>query len=221
MASIIRIKRSSGTSKPASLNWGEMAYVTGIGSYGGTNQYKDRVWIGDDGTNSIPVGGHYYTSMMEHSPGSVDGVSNTRNSDGGIVAVLDSNRKVDQWNVDNLRLDTNILSSTNTDGDITLDANGTGEVIIPDDSFFTFGTDKNAKIEYDENGTDRVQVTGAPWTFNSEVQFSGAFTVDQVQIRDNIISTKSGSGNLLYLDPYPDGLSNEGTVIVKGSLQVD
>jgi len=43
MASIIRIKRSSGTSKPASLNWGEMAYVTGIGSYGGTNQYKDRV----------------------------------------------------------------------------------------------------------------------------------------------------------------------------------
>ena len=34
MASIIRIKRSSGTAKPASLNWGEMAYVTGIGSYG-------------------------------------------------------------------------------------------------------------------------------------------------------------------------------------------
>ena len=137
MASIIRIKRSSGTSKPASLNWGEMAYVTGIGSYGGTNQYKDRVWIGDDGTNSIPVGGHYYTSMMEHSPGTVAGVSNTRNSDGGIVAVLDSDRKVDQWNVDNIRLDTNTLSSTNTDGDITLDANGTGEVIISDDSFFT------------------------------------------------------------------------------------
>ena len=221
MASIIRIKRSSGTSKPASLNWGEMAYVTGIGSYGGTNQYKDRVWIGDDGTNSIPVGGHYYTSMMEHTPGSVTGVTNTRNSDGGIVAVLDSNRKVDQWNVDNLRLDANTLSSTDTDGNITLDANGTGEVIIPDDSFFTFGTDKNAKIEYDENGTDRVQVTGAPWTFNSEVQFTGAFTVDQVEIKDNIISTKSGSGNLLYLDPYPDGLSNEGTVIVKGSLQVD
>ena len=26
---------------------------------------------------------------------------------------------------------------------------------------------------------------------------------------------------LLYIDPYPDGLSNEGTVIVKGDLQVD
>ena len=40
MASIIRIKRSSGTAKPASLNWGEMAYVTGVGQYGGVNQYN-------------------------------------------------------------------------------------------------------------------------------------------------------------------------------------
>ena len=64
MASIIRIKRSSGTAKPGSLNWGEMAYVTGIGSYGGTNQYKDRVFLGDDGTNVHPVAGHYYTSMI-------------------------------------------------------------------------------------------------------------------------------------------------------------
>ena len=26
------------------LNWGEFGYVTGIGSYGGTNQYKDRIF---------------------------------------------------------------------------------------------------------------------------------------------------------------------------------
>ena len=71
MASIIRIKRSSGTAKPGSLNWGEMAYVTGVGQYGGLNQYKDRVFLGDDGTNVHPVGGHYYTSMMEHTPGAL------------------------------------------------------------------------------------------------------------------------------------------------------
>ena len=62
MASIIRIKRSSGTNKPASLNWGEMGYVTGIGSYGGTNQYKDRIFVGDDGSNVFPVGCLLYTS---------------------------------------------------------------------------------------------------------------------------------------------------------------
>jgi hypothetical protein len=85
MASIIRIKRSAGTQTPASLNWGELAYVTGIGSYGGTNQYKDRIFIGDEGTNVLPVGGYYYASMMEHTPGTIAGVTNTRNSDGGIV----------------------------------------------------------------------------------------------------------------------------------------
>ena len=128
MASIIRIKRSSGTAKPATLNWGELGYVTGIGSFGGTNQYKDRIFVGDDGQNANPVGGYYYASMMEHSPGTITGVTNTRNTDGGIVAVLDSNRKVDEWNVDNLTLNSNTLSSTDTDGDIILDPNGSGAV---------------------------------------------------------------------------------------------
>ena len=89
MASIIRIKRSSGTSKPASLQWGEFGYVTGIGSYGGTNQYKDRIFLGDDGTNANPIGGYYYTSMMEHTPGNIPAAShNSRNTDRGVVAIM-------------------------------------------------------------------------------------------------------------------------------------
>ena len=89
MASIIRIKRSSGTNKPASLQWGELGYVTGIGSYGGLNQYKDRVFLGDDGTNANPVGGYYYTSMMEHETGVIPAAShNSRNQDRGVVAIM-------------------------------------------------------------------------------------------------------------------------------------
>ena len=140
MASIIRIKRSSGTSKPSGLQWGEFGYVTGIGSYGGTNQYKDRVFLGDDGTNANPVGGYYYTSMMEHTPGSIQGVQNARNSDNGVVAVLapSSNSglgganslKVDQWNVDNIRIDGGTISSTDSDGDVTVDPNGTGRLVV-------------------------------------------------------------------------------------------
>ena len=234
MASIIRIKRSSGTSKPSALQWGEYGYVTGIGSYGGTNQYKDRVFLGDDGTNANPIGGYFYTSMMEHAAGAIAGQANanTRNQDRGVVAVTvpatnsglggAESLKVDQWNVDNLRLDGNVISSTDTDGDIKLDPNGTGEVHIPDDTFLSFGDDKDAKIEYDENGTNRVQVTGAQWTWNTGIQVSGFPALfDQVKIEDNVISTMAGGTDTLYIDPYPDGLSNEGTVIVKGNLQVD
>jgi len=254
MSSIIRIKRSSGTAKPSSLLWGEQAYVTGIGSYGGLNQYKDRIFIGDDGSNVNPVGGYYYASMMEHAPGAIAGVTNTRNSDGGIVAVLDNNRKVDEWNVDNLKLDTNTLSSSNTDGDVILDPNGSGEVVIPDDTFLSFGTDKNAKIEYDENGLDQLRFTGANIQIDissesvdkdtgalvveggvgieknlnvggnfttSEGTFTGATEIGQIKIENNIISSNSSSNDKIYIDPFPDGLSNQGDVIIKGNLQVD
>ena len=235
MASIIRIKRSSGTAKPASLNWGEMAYVTGVGQFGGTNQYKDRIFLGDDGTNVHPVGGHYYTSMMEHTPGAVAGVTNTRNSDGGIVAILDNNRKIDLWNVDNLTLDENTLSSSNTDGDIIFNPDGSGEVMIPDDTKLGFGGGGNgtasadATIEYDENGTDELRFAGADVRFTStKVNVDGDLVVSggnaklgNIRIQDNIIASLSGQGNKIFIDPFPDGLSNEGDVIIKGNLQVD
>ena len=232
MASIIRIKRSSGTSKPASLQWGELGYVTGIGSFGGTNQYKDRVFLGDDGTNANPIGGHYYTSMMEHTPGNIPAAShNSRNQDRGVVAIMApatnsglggaESLKVDQWNVDNLRIDTNTISSTDTDGDIILDPHGSGEVNIPDDTYLSFGNDKDGKIEYDENGTNVMRVTGAPWEWNTAITVTGQSFFGKVRIEDNIISTTPGSSDTLFIDPYPDGLSNEGTVVVKGNLQVD
>jgi len=267
MASIIRIKRSSGTNKPSSLQWGEFGYVTGIGSYGGLNQYKDRIFLGDDGTNANPVGGYYYTSMMEHQPGAVDGIQNTRNQDNGVVAVLApatnsglggaSSLKVDQWNVDNIRIDLNTISSTNTDGDINIDPNGIGSVRLPDDTYLNFGNDDNVAMRYDEAGSDNFEIEGADWFFadgvainigdvtqsndkdtgalvveggvgieknlnvGGNVVVSGDSIFDQVKISENIISTIPGGTDTLYLDPYPDGLSNEGTVIIKGNLQVD
>ena len=255
MASIIRIKRSSGTAKPASLNWGEMAYVTGIGSYGGVNQYKDRVFLGDDGTNVNPIGGHYYTSMMEHTPGNLTGVTNSRNSDGGIVPVLDSSRKIDEWNVDNLTLNGNEFSSTNTDGDIVVNPNGTGDVVIPDDTKLGFGGGANGQaavdafIRYDEAGVDRLEIGGAQVRFSNTTEattkdtgsviFEGGVGIEKnliiggslnipgignfgkIRISENIISSTDGADNKIFIDPYPDGLSNEGDVIIKGNLQVD
>ena len=313
MASIIRVKRSTGTTAPSSLNFGEVGVTL---SGGGTQANKgDRLFVGDNSSNPQVVGGRYFTDLMSHAAGTINGVSNPTTASNGFIAILDSDRKVDQWNVDNLRLDANVLSTTNTDGDLFISPNGSGEVIIPDDTFLTFGDSKDAKIEYDENGTDRIQVTGADWTYNNGVsvvmadvtdsstkdngalvveggvgieksvniggnlsltgvstftgigtfasdlfvggdlhikddlfvdemtirnlkvtgvstfqgdinQTGGVFTaldarIGSVSIASNVISSRSGSGNQLFIDPYPDGLSNEGTVIVKGDLQVD
>ncbi len=231
MASIIRIKRSSGTAKPAALQWGEFGYVTGIGSFGGVNQYKDRIFIGDDTTTTYPIGGHYYTSMMEHQPGTIPAAShNNRNSDRGVVAIMApainsglggaESLKVDQWNVDNLRLDGNTVSTTDTNGDLILDPNGTGRVIIPDNTLLVLGSNSSS-LEYDQDNTNKIQINGASWVYNNDVEFDGNTRFGDIEIKDNIISTIPGSGDIMYLDPHPDGLSNEGTVIIKGDLQVD
>jgi hypothetical protein len=76
------------------------------------------------------------------------------------------------------------------------------------------------------SSTDSINVTGIT-TFTGPIYQVGTFnnsggaTIDNIGISSNVISTRSGAGNVLYIDPYPDGLSNEGTVVIKGDLQVD
>ena len=216
MASIIRVKRSTGTVAPSSLNFGELGLTIGVGTHGNKG---GRLFAGDNSSNPQEVGGRYYTDLLSIAPGLVAGQVNPTTAANGFVAILDQDRKVDQWNVDNLRLDTNTLSSTNANGDIIIDPAGSGEINVPDDTFFTFGTDKNSKLEYDENGTDKLVVTGASWQFNCGIGITGGTTIDNIQIKTDTIA--STSGNVMYIDPYPDGLSSEGLLVVKGSLQVD
>ena len=258
MASIIRVKRSTGATAPSSLNFGELGLTIGAGTQANKGE---RLFVGDNAGNVDVIGGRYFTDLMAHGPGLVASQSNPTTAANGFVAILDQNRKVDQWNVDNLTLDGNVFSSTNTDGDITIDPNGTGEVVIPDDTFLTFGTSKDSKIEYDENGTDQLTFTGSDIriniatqsnskdtgsiftegglgveknvniggnlnvtgisTFASKIVVTGGVEIDNIGISSNVIATRAGGGNQLFIDPYPDGLSNEGTVIIKGDLQVD
>ena len=239
MASIIRVKRSTGSAAPGSLKYGEIAYTLTNGTQANAGQ---RLFVGDSSENPKMVGGQYYTDMMSLAPGQVVGRDNPTTPANGFIPILNTensgnpggggnvNRlpRVDQWSVDTLTFDGNTIYSNNTDGDIIFDTNGAGQVIIQDDIKLTFGTSEDSSVEYDENGSDKVQVTGAGWVFNNTVEFktgggggTGGIVIDNVGIASNVISTKSGAGNQLFIDPYPDGLSNEGTVIIKGDLQVD
>ena len=164
MASFIRIKRSTGSTAPSNLQFGELALTIAAGTQANKGE---RLFVGDDATNADVVGGKYYTDLMAHAAGTVAGVTNSANAANGFVAILDQNRKVDLWNVDNLTLDTNTLSSSNTDGDIIFNPNGSGEVMIPDDTKLGFGggadgtAAADATIEYDEDGTDKLKFGGA------------------------------------------------------------
>ena len=192
MASFIRIKRSTGTTAPSSLKFGELGVTL---SGGGTQANSgDRLFVGDNGENPQVVGGRYFTDLLSNVAGSVASGANASTASNGFVPILTADRKVDQWNVDNLRLDANVLSSTNTDGDIFFEPNGSGEVVIGDDIFLTFGDSKDAKIEYDENGTDRVQVTGADWTYANGVSIIMADVTDSSTKDNGALVVEGGVG---------------------------
>ena len=90
MASIIRIKRSSGILAPSSLKSAELAYTYGTGTQ--ANQ-GDRLFVGkgDDGagnaTSVVMIGGSYFTDMLDHVAGTLTAAS---------AILVDSDKKVDQ-----------------------------------------------------------------------------------------------------------------------------
>jgi hypothetical protein len=188
MATIIKIKRSSGTAQP-NLGQGELGYSWGTGTYtdaqSATVTSYGKMYLGTGtetsgvAANIEVIGGKYFTDMLDHGHGTL-----TANS----AVLVDSTKKINEFFVDNLKLDGNTISSTNTDGDINIDPNGTGEIVIPDDTYLTFGTSKDTKIKYDETNDDRLEITGADWNFADEVA---------ITINDDTASTSSTTGALI------------------------
>jgi len=232
MASIIRVKRSTGTAAPSTINYGELALTVGLATHG---TFGGRLFAGDNNTpdpDPIEVGGKYYTDLIRYNkPGEVRegrNADSTRLSN-GFIPIMDRESagnpggagnianmpRVDFWGVDQLTFDGNVISTNAANTDLILRTNGSGTVNLEDDKKLSFGTDEDADIRYD-NSANQVIVNGVEWKYEgTKVYF------DNVGISSNVISTKSGGGNTLYIDPYPDGLSSDGLVIVKGSLQVD
>ena len=126
MASIIRIKRSSVSGNPATLAAGELAYsaLADNGANGG-----DRLYVGmgtesaGNAANHIVIGGRYYTNLVDQG-----GSGGTLNTSAKSIPVLSATGTIDKWLVGNLQLTGNTLSSTNTNGDITIQPAGTGAV---------------------------------------------------------------------------------------------
>jgi hypothetical protein len=123
MASIIKIKRSTGSTAPGSLASGELAY-----SWDEAGGFANgKLWLGTGSeaagaaANINVIGGKYFTDLMDHSLGTLTASS---------ALLVDANKKLDNLKVDNLDLDGNTLSSTNTNGDISITPNGTGKTIL-------------------------------------------------------------------------------------------
>ena len=96
MATIIKIKRTTGSSAPSGLEQGELAYVydtsnssTGAGGNG------LRLFIGDHTSTSnaaIEIGGQYYKLLLDHTHGTLTASS---------AVIVDSNKAIDELLIGN------------------------------------------------------------------------------------------------------------------------
>src|SRR5210317_2540193 len=96
MATIIKIKRTTGANAPSGLNQGELAYVYDTSATdSGAGGNGIRLFIGDPTSSSnsaIEIGGRYYTQLLDHTPGTLTASS-------GLV--VDSNKAIDELLIGN------------------------------------------------------------------------------------------------------------------------
>ena len=221
MASNILIKRSTGSTAPGSITFGELAVTTGAN--GTQANAGDRIFVGDNNGAAQVVGGRYFMDMLDHVHGTLTASSSV---------IVDSNSKIDVWNVDDITLNSNIITTSTTDADLIFRANGTGKLVIEDgqelefgttgdvelsfndsdavldikrvagtpdlriadDMKLNFGNTKDASIRYDETTSDKIQVEGADWNYGTGVQVNIADTTDASNVATAAFTVAGGIG---------------------------
>ena len=171
MASKLLVKRSTGTAAPGTIEFGELALTVGSGTQANLG---DRLFVGDNNSAAQVVGGKYYTDML-------DQVHGVLTSDSAVI--VDSNSKIDQWLVDDVQIDSNVINTSTTDTDLIIGANGTGKVVFQDGQEVEFGTSGDLELVWDDSDGD-LQVR----------RVSGGNAAASVLIQDDI-PLKCGTGN--------------------------
>ena len=153
MASNILIKRSTGSTAPGSITFGELAITTGAN--GTQANAGDRLFVGDNNGAAQIVGGRYFMDMLDHVHGTLTASSSV---------IVDSNSKIDTWNVDDITLDANVITTSTTDADLIFRANGTGKLVIEDGQELEFGTTGDVELSFNDSDAvlDIKRVTGTP-----------------------------------------------------------
>ena len=211
MATIIKIKTSSGLGTPATAKIGELSYSYATGAY---NTLGDKLFIGvgpvdgnGDASSQVVIGGKYFTAALDHAPGTLTASS---------AIIVDANKAVDEIIIGN---------STTVGGGIKLNEgtnNGTDNIIIkapntlaasytltlpPDDG--TIGqflkTDGSGVLSFDtiyssftitgDTGTDTFN-TNETLDFNGSSQIATTVGVVNNRVDFSIINSSIGTTQL-------------------------
>lgn len=207
MSTVIKLKYSTTTAQPADdvLVQAEAAYSYDSG----------KLWIGKDVTGTIEakaIGGTYYTGLMPSSA-ATHGILTASQA-----VVVGSDKKINEFLVDDITLDANTISTNTTNTNLVLDPNGigiislaantsiTGTLGVSSTSTFT-GLSTHAAGIKDSSltasrityaGTDGRLVDSANLTYDgTTLTVDGALDVDNILVDGNTISVTDTNGSLV------------------------
>src|SRR5210317_627261 len=212
MATVIQIKRSTGTTAPAELAQGELAYTYGTGTQGNNG---DRLFIGTgtetDGVaaNIDVIGGKYFTQLTDHALGTLTASS---------ALLVDSNKAIDEIFIGNsstvggtLKLNEGTNNGTNfiglkapnavtTTTTFTLpDGDGSnGQFLKTDGSGnLSFGSVSSTITLAADSGADDTYTTGNTLTFTGGTGIDTTVSDDTITIAvDATVVTASSTTTL-------------------------
>ena len=209
MAKLTRIKilnTGATTTAPSNIKTGELAYSWVAGTQ--TNN-GDRLYIGTGGDDSNGnstgvdiIGGKYFTELLNHVPGTLTAST---------AIITGPDNKISQLNVDNLRLDGNSLTSTDTNGNIVLDPAGAGKTILHNPYVNTSSTGgSNVALEefiYDTVGGAVTGGTGITVT-NSDGADTSTVSTGTVYSLLSIVALTLCPASVVIMLPFHSSNSN-------------
>ena len=197
MSTIIRIKRSTTAGDPSTLGAGELAYsAADYGSVSGGG----RLYIGigaetaGDAASHLVIGGQYFTDKLDHAAGALTASS---------AIITDANSKIDNLKVDNLDLNGNTLSTTDTNGNLVLAPNGTGKISVSNTAIINLADPTNAQDASTKAYVD-AQITA--------VGSTGASSLFTNATHAGLTATYDSSANTVTLDV------NDPTITLAGDV---
>jgi hypothetical protein len=177
MATKIQIKRTNTGSHPSALYQGELNYIYDTSNtQDGPGERGKKLYIGDPTSHTntpIAIGGQYYTNLLDHVPGTLTASA---------ALMVDSDSKIDVLNVDNITLNLNTISTTNTNGDLNITPNGEGKTVVKN---LYIGDNGTSLEEYIEDITGGQVTAGTAMT----VTYDDAAGTLSVGVTDGAIGT--------------------------------